>query len=128
METNGLGRFLPGLLRRELVAAGLQCAVLEKASHRSKDLRIVDAFDAVLAAGRLHAHRDVFSTPFLTEMREWRPGAKGRDDGLDAVSGCLLAEPVRLPRLAPPAAKDIKARANWRPGSQGFKAKTEFRI
>ena len=128
LETNGLGRFLPGLLRRELVAAGLQCAVLEKASHRSKDLRIVDAFDAVLAAGRLHVHRGVFSTPFVTEMREWRPGAKGRADGLDAVSGCLLAEPVRLPRLAPPAAKDIKARANWRPGAQGFKAKTEFKI
>jgi hypothetical protein len=128
LETNGLGRFLPGLLRRELLAAGLQCAVIEKATSRAKDLRIVDAFDAVLAAGRLHAHRGVWATPFVTEMREWRPGARARDDGLDAVSGCLLAEPVRLPRLAPPAAKDIKARANWRPGAEGFKAKTEFRV
>ena len=128
LETNGLGRFLPGLLRRELTAAGLTCAVIEKASHRSKDLRIVDAFDAVLAAGRLHAHRDVFATPFITEMREWRPGVRARDDGLDAVSGCLLSEPVRLPRLAPPSTKDIKARANWRPGAEGFQAGTEFNV
>ncbi|MBC8337134.1 MAG: phage terminase large subunit [Alphaproteobacteria bacterium] len=128
LETNGLGRFLPGLLRRAITAAGLSSAVIEKASHRSKDLRIVDAFDAVLAAGHLHAHRDVFASPFITEMREWRPGARARDDGLDAVSGCLLSEPVRLPRLAPPAAKDIKACANWRPGRQGFQATTDFNI
>ena len=82
----------------------------------------------MLAAGRLHAHRDVWATPFVAEMREWRPGTRARDDGLDAVSGCLLAEPVRLPRLAPPAAKEIKARANWRPSAGGFKAKTEFRV
>jgi len=128
LETNGLGRFLPGLLRRELKGTGLQCAVIEKASHRAKDLRIIDAFDAVLAAGRLHAHRNVFSTHFVTEMREWRPGTKARDDGLDAVSGCLLSEPVRLPRLPSPDAKDIKGRANWRPGADGFKAKTEFSV
>ena len=128
LETNGLGRFLPGLLRREIRSAGLQCAVIEKASSRSKDLRILDAFDAVLAAGRLHVHRGVFSTPFITEMREWRPGAGTRDDGLDAVSGCLLSEPVRLPRLPPLSAKEIKSRGNWRPGSQGFKAKTEFSV
>ncbi|MGE4220291.1 MAG: hypothetical protein AB7G39_12665, partial [Alphaproteobacteria bacterium] len=44
---------------------------------------------------------------FAMEMREWRPdGAEraGSDDGLDAVAGCLLAEPVRLHRL-PPAAR-----------------------
>ena len=104
LETNGLGRFLPGLLRRELVAAGLSCAVVETHSRRNKELRIVDAFDAVLAAGRLHAHRGVLDTPFLAEMREWTPGSKGRDDGLDAVAGCLLSEPVRLPRRPPPSA------------------------
>jgi len=31
-------------------------------------------------------------------MREWRPGGRGRDDGLDAVAGCLGDEPVRLAR------------------------------
>lgn len=117
LETNGIGRFLPSLLRRELQLAGLRCAVLEKNSSRNKDLRILEAFEVVLAAGRLAAHRRVWETPFIEEMREWRPGGRGRDDGLDAVAGCLADEPVRLPRLdAPPPAGS----QSWRPGRGGI--------
>lgn len=128
IETNGLGRFLPGLLRREFKIAGLPVAVIEATSSQAKDKRIVDAFDAVLAAGRLHTHRRVWNTPFIAEMREWRPGGGERDDGLDAVSGCLLSEPVRLPRHPPPSAKEIKAGTNWRPGHGGFTADTNFKV
>ncbi len=128
LETNGLGRFLPGLLRRELADAGQPCAVIEAASKQAKDKRIIDAFDAVLADGRLHAHRSVWDTPFIAEMREWRPGCKGRDDGLDAVSGCLLSEPVRLPRRPHRSPDEIRGRQNWRHGSGLFKAQTDFAI
>lgn len=121
LETNGLGRFLPGLLRRELAQAGLGTSVLETTSTRTKDLRILDAFDAVLAAGALHAHRSIWTTPFVTEMREWQPGTHGPDDGLDAVSGCLLAEPVRLPLTTPPGRRD------WR-GARSVVAKTDFEV
>lgn len=123
LETNGLGRFLPGLLRRELAASGVACAVIEVASRRSKDQRIIDAFDAPLAAGALNAHRSLWDTPFIAEMREWQPGGKARDDGLDAVAGCLLAQPVRLARVAHSA-----SRPNWRPGGGGVKAVTEFEV
>lgn len=108
IETNGIGRFLPAVLRREMGVEGCGCRVLEHVSHRSKDLRILDAFDPILAAGALRAHARVWRTPFIDEMREWRPGRNGRDDGLDAVSGCVLAEPARLSRH--PAA----AQRNWR--------------
>ncbi len=128
IETNGIGKFLAGLLRLELREAGLAAAVVENASSTSKDLRIIDAFDAVLAAGRLNAHRSVWRTPFIGEMREWRPGTGGRDDGLDAVSGCLLSEPVRLPRKPSLSKKDIKARGNWRGNVNGFKAETKFEV
>jgi len=105
VETNGIGRFLPGLLRQELARAGVAAAVIEHANRRPKSERILAGLDAVLAAGRLHAHEGVWATPFIAEMRDWRPGGgKGRkDDGLDAVAGCLLAEPVRLGRVALPA-------------------------
>src|SRR5512134_3535773 len=94
VETNGIGRFLVGLLRQQLGSAGLRCAVLERASNIKKDLRILEAFDAVMAAKRLAMHDSVLRTPFVQEMREWRPGSPGqKDDGLDAVAGCLLAEP-----------------------------------
>ncbi len=125
IETNGVGGLLPGLLRREIEAAGLAAAVVGKASTQAKDQRIVDAFDAVLAAGMLHAHRSVWDSPFIAEMREWRPATNCRDDGLDAVSGCLLAEPVRLPRR-PPADGQTPRRASWRPGSRGFKVHSDF--
>ena len=113
LETNGVGRFLPGLLRRELAAAEVPAAVIETASRRPKAERIVEAFDALLAAGALHAHRQVWTTPFIQEMREWRPdkAARARDDGLDAVSGCLLSEPIRLPR------KPFDGRQAWRGGT-----------
>ncbi|MCF3628154.1 phage terminase large subunit [Thalassospiraceae bacterium LMO-SO8] len=127
LETNGIGRFLPGLLRRALGAAGVEAAVIEATSHRAKDLRILDAFDAVLAAGRLHAHDNVWRTPFIREMREWTPGAICRDDGLDAVAGCLLAEPVRLGRGVPPANGLSRRKPNWRGGGT-FTAKTDFTL
>ncbi len=125
IETNGLGRFLPGLLRREFAEAGLACAVIERTSSRQKALRILDAFDPILAARRLHVHASVRSTPFLQEIREWRPGEHGHDDGLDAVAACLLLEPVRLPRRAPDGPMRAASGA-WRPGSKPVAAQTDF--
>jgi hypothetical protein len=110
VETNGLGKFLPGLLRRELAAAGVACTVIEHASTRAKEERILAALEPALAARRLHAHESVMRTPFPGEMAEWRPGAAGlRDDALDAVAGCLLAETVRLVR-----ATRAPRRPDWR--------------
>lgn len=102
IETNGLGRFLPGLLRREIARTGAACTVVEATSRRAKSERILAALDPVLAARRLSAHESVFRGRFVREMAEWRPDTPGlRDDALDAVAGCLLAEPVRLPHTPP---------------------------
>lgn len=122
VEANGLGAFLPGILRRELARSGIGAAVIEARSTRPKQQRIVEAFDAVLAARALHAHRGIWDTPFVREMREWRPGAGSRvpDDGLDAVSGCLSAEPVRFGTWPRPA-----RRADWR-GGGSLRVQTDF--
>jgi hypothetical protein len=110
VETNGLGRFLPGLLQREMARQGVACAVMEQANRRPKAERILAAFDPLMAARRLHAHNSVLRTPFAREMAEWRPDAKGaRDDALDAAAGMILAEPVRLPALPP-----RPVRPSWR--------------
>ena len=98
IETNGLGRYLPNLLRRELDAQGMAVAVREQVSTVAKDQRILGAFDPVLAAGALRAHASVWETSFIREMREWLPGGRGPDDGLDAVSACILNQPVRIGR------------------------------
>ncbi len=113
IETNGLGRFLPSLLRRELDAQRLDLAIVERVSTTSKERRILDAFDPLLAAGALRAHASVWETPFIREMREWLPGGRGADDGLDAVSGCILAQPIRLGARQPsPGRRDWRHRAN----------------
>ena len=120
IETNGLGKFLPTLLRREIHARRLGCPVIERVSSTSKTQRILDAFDPLLAAAALRAHASIWTTPFIEEMREWRPGRQSRDDGLDAVSGCLLTEPVRLRRISP------GTRRNWRPGQSVHVAASNF--
>lgn len=103
VETNGIGRFLPALLRQAMARAGAACAVIEHTSRRAKAERILGALDPALAARRLYAHESVFRTPFPGEMAAWRPdAAAARDDALDALAGCLLAEPVRLPGAPPP--------------------------
>lgn len=121
VETNGIGGFLPALLRQELRRAGIGASVIQRASTVPKHRRILEAFDPLLAARRLHVHRSVLASPFLDEMRAWRPGRRCRDDGLDAVATCLLAEPVRLPlvrgRLGAPT---------WRHGPGTFEAPSDF--
>lgn len=124
VETNGIGRFLPGLLRAEIAAMGLRIAVIETVSRTNKAMRILDAIDAPLAAGQIRCRRSVWDTPLIQEMREWRPsgGARaGRDDGLDALAGCLIDEPVRLPRTPDTG----QMRAGWR-GVSGGVADSDF--
>jgi hypothetical protein len=100
IETNGIGKFLPAILRNELARRNAPCRVIEKTSSRAKSIRILEAFDAPLAAQRLFVHEDVLQTPFVMELQEWTPdNTRGRDDGLDAVAGALSEQPVRLPRL-----------------------------
>ncbi|MCB9963726.1 MAG: phage terminase large subunit [Rhodospirillales bacterium] len=123
LEINGLGRFLPGILRKELMRHNVSCSVLEISSRRPKDLRIMEAFDVLLASERLHVHRDVMATPFATELSEWRPGSKGHDDCLDAVAGALSLQPVRIGYAAPPG-----RRQGWTKGHAPSQAETDFKV
>lgn len=123
IEINGIGRFLPNILRNELAKAHVPTRVREFSNFRPKDLRIIEAFDAIMAAERLHIHKSVLQTPFISEMREWRPGSsKGYDDGLDAVAGALDQEPIRLSRIYG------SGNFNWYKGGKAHKAKTDFKV
>lgn len=120
VEINGIGKFLPAILRREIRASGHQAAVLEYANRMPKAQRILEAFDAILAARALSVAASVKQTPFISEMREWRPmSSNGRDDGLDAVAGALSQEPIRIAQGINKA-----SRKNWSPTAQIYKAKT----
>lgn len=125
VETNGIGRFLPDLLRDELVSAGYAASVVDHATTTPKDRRILEAFDALIDARRLRVHRSVLDTPFIEEMREWQPGGGSRDDGLDAVSGCILSRPLPIGTRA---AAGPRARPDWRGMSGTIIADTSFPV
>ncbi|MDY6408141.1 MAG: phage terminase large subunit [Pseudomonadota bacterium] len=111
LETNGIGKFLPALLRQEFAKTRTSCAVLEETSRQNKNARIISAFDAPLMNGSLWVHEDIKQTPFLNEMRDFQTSTNAHDDGLDAVAGCLLAEPVRIHR---PWTTFTKQNLEWR--------------
>lgn len=114
VETNGLGAFLPGLLREEFRREKLWASVIEARSTQNKAQRIVEAFEAPMADGRVYVHRSTFETPFIREMREWRPNAtRVRDDGLDAAAGAVACEPWRFDRSQMRPSRPV---ADWRPG------------
>jgi hypothetical protein len=119
IEINGLGKFLPSVLKREMNGSA---AVIESTSKRAKDLRIIEAFDGVLAARALHVHKRVAKTGFLEEMRNWRPGASGADDGLDAVAGALAQQPVRIGTAVP------RKHRQWQIVGAPHNAKTDFNV
>lgn len=125
LETNGVGKFLPGLLRRTLEKQGLACAVVEKTTRTNKVERILSAFDVVLASRSLNIHHDVLKTSFPVEMREWLPLNSRKDDALDAVAGCLLNEPVRLPRT-PMSNLEGKPMSPWGSNVGGLLVQTDF--
>ena len=123
LEINGLGRFLPSILRKVLAQYRVPSAVVEISSRRSKDLRILEAFDAVLAAESLHVNQSVMDGPFPNEMREWQPGRnKGRDDCLDAVAGALSQQPVRF------GGGTYVGRQSWMGGGHQSQADTNFKV
>ncbi|MFW5680291.1 MAG: phage terminase large subunit [Pseudomonadota bacterium] len=115
LETNGIGRFLPNLLRKAVQASGARIAVREHVSRQNKDQRIVEAFDPVLAAHSLNVHARVFETPFVEEMRNFVPGAQNRDDGLDAVAACILEPGVGVGDLARASGGSFQAKAEFQP-------------
>jgi hypothetical protein len=94
VEANGLGAFLPRILRAHMAAERVRCLVREAHNTKPKAQRILEALDARLAAGRLHAHagRVLGCARFMGEIEAWRPSARGDacgDDALDAFAGAV---------------------------------------
>lgn len=101
IETNGIGNALPEILTDIAGRRGIRPVIEKVINHKAKEIRILDAIEPVLAAGRMYAHVRVAATPFLAEMLGWVPaGGVGHDDGLDAVAGamCATVTPLRTGR------------------------------
>lgn len=97
IETNGLGQFLPGLLRRALKEQNYPCSVQNLHQSKAKNLRILQAFEARLAAKAVYVHMRIKDTAFIREMRDWNPDrTDNNDDALDAASTAIHLLPNPL--------------------------------
>lgn len=98
VETNGVGGFLPAILRKEL--ADETIAVLEKHTSVSKAKKIIEAIETPLSAGYFHVHHSVMDTSFLTQVRDFAPfligSSKFKDDYIDAVASAISDQPIRI--------------------------------
>lgn len=117
VETNGVGGFVPPILRKHL--AGLNCHVDEQASTANKDARILEGLEPPLSGRFLWAHVDALDA-FESQMRAWVPGVPGqRDDFLDSGSGAILQTPARIGK---PVGKVVEVeRREWRPDAGSYK-------
>ncbi len=126
IEVNGIGKFLPGILKQTLKRRRIRVAVLEVYSNSNKEKRILEAFDVLLAERALNVHSHIWQTSFIEEMREWSPLGSVKDDALDAVAGCLRSEPLRFPPDG--LSEESLNGAKWQGGGQAFYAKSDFEI
>lgn len=125
IEVNGIGKFLPGILKQMLSQKNLRVAVLDAYSKDNKEKRILEAFEVLLAARAINVNEKIWQTGFIEEMREWSYNGSAHDDALDAVAGCLSSEPIRLPHTE--LSKKAKYQ-NWRGANTQFNASANFEL
>ena len=96
IETNGIGNFLPPMLRKTFAGTGLTCE--GKATTQNKLQKIMHAYEVRLSGGFLHAHKSVMDSKFRTQLRDFSAKTvnRSKDDFIDAVAMCILQAPVRL--------------------------------
>lgn len=114
VEVNGVGGFVPAVLRKHL--AGTGCGVNEHVTTQNKDRKILDGLEGPLSAGALWGHVSLWETPAINQMRDWIPGVPGQpDDYIDAGASAILCTPVRIGKIVGnviPVKRDL-----WRPDS-----------
>lgn len=112
VETNGVGGFVPPILRKALKDTG--CGVTDFHVTGNKQIRILEGFEAPLQTNHLWAHVDVINSPAYEQMRDFDPKSKDQDDDyIDSASGAILQTPVRIGKIVD---KSIKQNGNlWRP-------------
>lgn len=115
VEDNGLGKFLPTALREQMAKDAPNISAQAVSSVSSKAVRILEQFDALLAARRLFVHERVTHTAFVREMREWRPEGRSRDDALDAVAGALALLPDAVARSYSGRSRVVRVRSEFDP-------------
>lgn len=110
IETNGIGALLPQLFLKHTRGTGI--GVEGVYSKEQKSQRIIEAFEAPLAASLIYVHEDVINTPFLEQLRDFDPKTAGfsttRNDFIDATASAIRSTPIRIGRGSAVGSKEIE--------------------
>ena len=123
IETNGIGKFSPAVLKGALKQRRLICGVKEDNSTANKNKRIMESMEPLLlTADQLWAHVSVIDGPLYQQMRDWNPAVKEQpDDYLDASAGACSEQPERISQAINPAERvgipTEPGPDSWRPSS-----------
>lgn len=124
VETNGIGGNVPAILRGAFKARGITAAVVGEHESANKNLRILEAFEAMLSSGMIWAHTSAIEE-FYVQMRDWNPAVKNQiDDHLDTGSKCLQDAPVRIGKII--GKQTASRREDWRPSGGVYEAATDY--
>lgn len=100
VETNGVGSFVPQLLRKALRQRKLVCGVKDVAATVNKNEKILAGIEPPLKSGVLWAHVDVLDSPVWDQMQSFNPLVKRQpDDFIDSGASAILESPVRIGRI-----------------------------
>jgi len=116
VETNGVGSFVPQLLRKAIRQRKLVCGVIERAATVNKNEKILAGLEGPLKSGVLWAHVDVLDGPVWDQMQQFNPVVKNQpDDYIDSGASAILEAPVRIGKLVGNPTPD--ERHDWRPST-----------
>lgn len=116
VETNGVGSFVPQLLRKAINQRRLQCGVIERTATEKKNEKILAGLEGPLKSGVLWAHVDVLDGPVWDQMKDFNPMIKQQpDDYIDAAASAILETPVRIGRLVGNSTPEQQH--DWRPSA-----------
>lgn len=124
VENNGLGAFVPAILRKHLTGTG--CAVNEIARTGNKHAYILDAIETPLSGRFLWAHVSLWEGKVPDQMRDYVPGASGqRVDYLDSLAGAIMQTPARIGHVigTAPIAERVQV---WTPGAGQHEIEIDF--
>lgn len=113
IEVNGVGSAIPEILRQEAKIEHFQISIVPIINHEKKELRIMDAIEPILSSGKMYVNNRVMDSNLITEMSEFNPIGKNKDDGMDAVAGAMRMQ---------------KSAIRVRGVRQVFSAKTDFKV
>lgn len=122
VETNGIGKLSPAVLKGAFRQANVQCRIKEETAVLNKNRRILESLEPLLLShDQLWAHVSVLDGPLPQQMRDWNPAVKEQpDDYLDVVAGAVTEAPERIQKGRGGAAAADRilpadGRDDWRP-------------